>query len=1007
MRPIELTIEGFTSFRNKATINFENLELFAITGPTGAGKSSILDAMTLALYGKISKFNATSPKDLLSQGASKLQISLRFIVGNNQYQVLRSWSFQNKTTKPSFSLQKLVSNRWESLGEHEKAIENIISKDLLKMDFETFTKVIFLPQGKFDEFLKVEPRKRREILRELTGFQIFESMREKASEEFKKLNSHRDVLIQHLENLELDSNINIDDLCKKLEEFDDQLPKLFEDINLKKTALKEEKKLLEDLNSLDELKQKLVNLEKQKTAINDLQQILDNAQIHTELLADWKMVDFSRNRYNETINDFESASLELSNQVKLFNSQDEKLKEVKIIEAKKRPQLEQKKDNLRDLKNYEEQVLQINPDFQRAKDDFSEANKSLDNIQLQVKKAEADLKERINELNLAIDLLAQYSSGGSRLDKLTKILPFLGKFQEIQKQVNQFLLALRNIVQKLENADKNYEQALINLQKTKKEKLELDLALNIATQKNQALALRESLHTGDNCLVCGGVYPDVHLLPKIQSSSLDLKLLKENYQKIETEYQNANSVITRVETEIKGLKNQKNECEKDLTQKEIDLQNEKIRISELLGSDQWKVSLIEQEYQELNQSDAKYQKYLKVKEEAQDKVKEIKYTLNNFKITLLDKQKNYKKADENVKRINIKHQEILKKIDEITNGESYDDLSKKIENDQKSLDELIKITNESYNSAKELKIQAEQKDRSAKEQFDKASKDKILKEKVWQTILLSKGFTELKFKESFMDSADQQKIQQNIKEYNDQKLEIKNLIKQISNIVGERITNDETIAQYVIDIEDAEGKRHSVQKDRNDLDNKIRIIQQNQDQQKKLQSKLIDIQQNLDIYNLLSKELKSDRFQDYLLQYFEKDLAMQATLYLKDLTQERYALNYTNSSYYVIDNWNCGESRLVKTLSGGETFATSLSLALALSEKLSRGIKIGCLFIDEGFGTLDTETLQNVTNILQGLGQQDKLVGVITHVSELGEELGTQIKVEKFSDGSRIVQEKI
>lgn len=119
---------------------------------------------------------------------------------------------------------------------------------------------------------------------------------------------------------------------------------------------------------------------------------------------------------------------------------------------------------------------------------------------------------------------------------------------------------------------------------------------------------------------------------------------------------------------------------------------------------------------------------------------------------------------------------------------------------------------------------------------------------------------------------------------------------------------------------------------------------------------------------------------------------------------QRYSLKYADDKkYYVEDNWNGGESRKVQTLSGGETFATSLSLALALSDRLSRGAKLGSLFIDEGFGTLDAETLQSVSNILQTLGQQDKLVGVITHVPALGEELGAQIKVEKSQEGSRIV----
>ena len=97
----------------------------------------------------------------------------------------------------------------------------------------------------------------------------------------------------------------------------------------------------------------------------------------------------------------------------------------------------------------------------------------------------------------------------------------------------------------------------------------------------------------------------------------------------------------------------------------------------------------------------------------------------------------------------------------------------------------------------------------------------------------------------------------------------------------------------------------------------------------------------------------------------------------------------------------------VRTLSGGETFATSLSMALALSEKLSMGVELGILFLDEGFGTLDADTLESVTQILESLRQQDRLIGVITHVRALGERLPTQVKVHKSPEGSRLLVEAL
>ncbi|HSF72775.1 MAG TPA: SbcC/MukB-like Walker B domain-containing protein, partial [Microcoleus sp.] len=138
------------------------------------------------------------------------------------------------------------------------------------------------------------------------------------------------------------------------------------------------------------------------------------------------------------------------------------------------------------------------------------------------------------------------------------------------------------------------------------------------------------------------------------------------------------------------------------------------------------------------------------------------------------------------------------------------------------------------------------------------------------------------------------------------------------------------------------------------------------------------------------------------LEHLEAELVGSATLILQELTENRYKLKNQDGEYWVADNWNGGEARRVRTLSGGETFATSLSMALALSEKLSQGSHLGSLFLDEGFGTLDTDTLESVTQILESLRQRDRMIGVITHVRELGERLPAQVKVFKSPQGSKI-----
>ncbi len=136
-------------------------------------------------------------------------------------------------------------------------------------------------------------------------------------------------------------------------------------------------------------------------------------------------------------------------------------------------------------------------------------------------------------------------------------------------------------------------------------------------------------------------------------------------------------------------------------------------------------------------------------------------------------------------------------------------------------------------------------------------------------------------------------------------------------------------------------------------------------------------------------------------------LATAGSVHLEDLSSGRYRLEVVDDEFLVVDTWNGEERRSVKTLSGGESFLASLALALSLSEQvpsLAVGARsrVTSLFLDEGFGTLDEETLQVVIGAVEVLGGDDRMVGVVTHVTELAERLPARIVVEKSPRGSTV-----
>jgi exonuclease SbcC len=161
------------------------------------------------------------------------------------------------------------------------------------------------------------------------------------------------------------------------------------------------------------------------------------------------------------------------------------------------------------------------------------------------------------------------------------------------------------------------------------------------------------------------------------------------------------------------------------------------------------------------------------------------------------------------------------------------------------------------------------------------------------------------------------------------------------------------------------------------------------------------------VFNQLAGELKANRIIDFLQGEALELLAAGGSERLLFLSQGRYRLVFEGDEFYVEDRQNGDERRSVRTLSGGETFLASLALALALSEQIqslavTHRARLQSLFIDEGFGALDPESLEVATEALSQLGGNDRMVGVITHVSELAERLPVRIEVRKLPGGSRL-----
>jgi exonuclease SbcC len=180
VRPIRLEIKNFTAFRDAREIPFEELDLFAISGPTGSGKSSILDAITYALYGYVERVGRQVGQ-LVSQGQPRMAVTLEFAVGDVHYRVTRSTPVKGNT---QILLERAEGDAWVQAGEGADRVgaANEIIRRAVGLDYDAFTRTVLLPQGRFAEFLVGDAKERRAILTDLLGLELFERLGRRAGD---------------------------------------------------------------------------------------------------------------------------------------------------------------------------------------------------------------------------------------------------------------------------------------------------------------------------------------------------------------------------------------------------------------------------------------------------------------------------------------------------------------------------------------------------------------------------------------------------------------------------------------------------------------------------------------------------------------------------------------------------------------------------------------------------------------------------------------------------------
>ncbi|SNZ15715.1 AAA family ATPase [Hydrogenobacter hydrogenophilus] len=953
MRPILLELENFTVYRRQM-VDFSDLNFFIIQGRTGAGKTSLIDAICYALYGKVPRYKGTNPQEyLLSKGQRRMRVRFEFSVKDKRYTVDRLYEISKPQVVRFYEGSKPLNLK-------VKEVEDYISK-ILGMDYETFTKVIVLPQGQFDRFLKPQrPTERREILNKLLGYdKIFEKMNQIIKETLNDLKGKKRVLeaeYSNLVNITEETVVNMEHQLENKKRQIEVLEREKEKLRSQLSRAMEKERIEEELSNK---KSKLSELLKEQEQMQKKQEKLSIAKEisgYEHFLKEYEQLEKKSDELIEEKKRLESGHIMYKHELQ---NVEEELKSVEK-EYEKLGELSSEIGHLKIERDLINQLLKIEEKIKQTTLDLEEKQKLKENLEEELKHLQENLKSKEDRL--------------SQIEKQLKDLEGIeAKYAEAKERKTRYdeLSKINLEIQKIEIQMKNLEELLKKLQ-FEREKLESKLFEASIHQ----IALR--LSPGQLCPVCGN---RIQTLPALsEKGTEEFTHIKQELEKIRQQEQKVISDIASQENRKKDLEQKRNEL--------VDY---------------------EDFYKTYSQLKEKYETFLKLKEEE----KQIRKQREDLMPRVL-------KKSEELTAIRTSLEHLNKDLAELNKGkqELLERLSRKIEDPYKELlaierelierQEIINQVQEKYKKIRDYRESLKAKlsiieEKLRQNESDREDTRKKLGE-IYQVLLPAiKKFGNIESLKSLcVPKEELQKLEEEISQYN---MSVKSLQEELQSL-------EKALAQYPQDI-----NRRSIEEELRSLENTINQIYQevgslskdlqqakeNLRRKKEVEQELTQLTQELQKYEVLERDMRSDHFPDFISRYMLHSILDRASYYILKFSSGLYEFKLVDDerdNLYIIDR-SSGYERSVLTLSGGETFLASLSLAFAVSDIVSHNAPLESIFIDEGFGSLDRETRESLGEFFEFIKlNAGRMVGIISHLEDLAEKFDQRILIEKKGDQS-------
>ncbi|UQX47572.1 exonuclease subunit SbcC [Bacillus velezensis] len=1121
MKPILLTIKGLHSFREEQTIDFAGLSgagVFGIFGPTGSGKSSILDAMTLALYGKVERA-ANNTHGILNHAEDQLAVSFTFALQSGHrvsYKVERVFK-RTDETKVKTALCRLIEIKDEQTVLADKANEvNKKVEELLGLTIDDFTRAVVLPQGKFAEFLSLKGAERRHMLQRLFnleqyGDRLVKKLRRRAQEAAAKKN----------EMLAEQSGLGDagEDALKQAEQQFHEANERLEAAEKKRVRAKERFENHQEIWNLqterDEYERREKKLEERRPYITDLTERLKEAETALALEPYADRCTEAVRRKQRAEQEHELAKRKSEAETVSFTRQNEAYEAWRAHKAEQEPKLVKEEELYQRLSAIEQKLLEAKKEAEKTNAEHSKKEEEYEAASKQLAAVKDRLTRGQNRQNELKEELKAVQVTADERKKCQTAAQLAAGFQQTQEQITK---ERANLTTQLKNVEKlnGESESLTAKAKTEEEditrayqtlqtvyhmvceterslkaaaeraeKTQADLRRRSEEARTAALTkeLSEKLIEGKPCPVCGSTQhdrprsahetfsPDTavqeHLqqveallseaaalsqevltakvaleeqsgrfteecpflqsarVPELEAaSSISGRPLDEAFSAVRLEWKQMKQDMLSVKEKVTRLISAHQQTVKQAEQlaeriryeekeagrlrhslEELESLSESRlnQYNEVCGDippnriDAWQASIDEKDRQaeECEKRIETSIAFLKEHEEEKERLQEMKHRLERERLEL-----HY--ASERLQQvIDGYEQELGTAAEETSISAKLEAVRQELQllkSKEQSLFDALKQAQQSLNDAKGRESGSLMSLRDAEASLEKAQND-------WRVRSKGTGFTEPdQVKKSLLPQGRAEEMKKEIDEFLDTSKQLSANISRVTDKLAERRISEEEWTASVSLLKQAEAESGAAMEEKGAQAKAYAVMQKQHKRFKELEAELKSWQTQIDRLDKLQSVCKGNTFVEFLAEEQLESVARDASARLGALTRQRYAILVDSEGGFVMrDDANGGVKRPVSSLSGGETFLTSLSLALALSAQIQlRGqYPLQFFFLDEGFGTLDQGLLDTVVTALEKLQSDNLSVGVISHVQELRARLPKKLIVHPSEPGGK------